>query len=92
MKYLFFSENGEVQQPLWLEDEKCMKWRPNYILPISEMADIADATYDLALIPNVVYRDKYTNLQNFYSKYRDSIKNPDKVFPMSYIVTGVKQK
>lgn len=175
------------KQASWLEHEECIKWRPNYRSPISKMTDIADASLDLVLVPNVVHHEKYQDdmfgeiarvlkeggkcvifeglvrelhhmpddyvrytpegikvmfqkhgieykgceygtgvfdviayvwqnaleyfpeeiriekekwffeehypyLQKLDNKYRDNIKNPDKAFPMSYVITGIKSK
>jgi len=47
------------KQLSWLDDERCIKWRPDYMSAISDLKDIKDESIDVVFIPNVVHHEKH---------------------------------
>lgn len=45
-------------QESWLEDDRCIKWRPDYINSISDLKDIESDSMDYVIVPNVVHHEK----------------------------------
>lgn len=46
------------QQESWLQDERCIKWRPNHVNSISDLKDIESGSIDVVFVPNVVHHEK----------------------------------
>jgi SAM-dependent methyltransferase len=44
-------------QASWLEDDRCIRWRPDYINGISDLKDIASESMDYVIVPNVVHHE-----------------------------------
>ena len=45
-------------QESWLEDDMCVKWRPDFINVISNLVDIESGSMDYVIVPNVVHHEK----------------------------------
>ena len=45
-------------QASWLEDDRCIKWRPDFVNGISNLVDIESGSMDYIIVPNVVHHEK----------------------------------
>jgi SAM-dependent methyltransferase len=45
-------------QESWLEDDRCVKWRPDFVNGISNLIDIESESIDYVIVPNVVHHEK----------------------------------
>ena len=52
-------------QESWLEDNRCLKWRPDYVSEISNLADIETESMDYVIVPNVVHHEKNQDLLSY---------------------------
>jgi len=46
------------KQESWLNDSRCIKWRPDFISEISNLSNIDNDDIDVVLIPNVIHHEK----------------------------------
>jgi SAM-dependent methyltransferase len=44
-------------QASWLEDDRCIRWRPDYVNGISDLKDIHSESMDYVIVPNVVHHE-----------------------------------
>lgn len=44
-------------QASWLEDDRCIRWRPDYVNGISNLKDISAESIDYVIVPNVVHHE-----------------------------------
>ena len=51
-------DNRWGDQESWLEDDRCIKWRPDFVNGISNLVDIESASIDYVIVPNVVHHEK----------------------------------
>jgi SAM-dependent methyltransferase len=45
-------------QESWLKDDRCIKWRPDFVNGISNLVDIESESIDYVIVPNVVHHEK----------------------------------
>ena len=51
-------DNRWGEQESWLEDDRCIKWRPDFVNGISDLHNIKSESNDYVLVPNVVHHEK----------------------------------
>jgi len=54
-------KNKWGSQETWLEDDRCLKWRPDFVNEISNLTDIESESMDYVIVPNVVHHEKNQN-------------------------------
>ena len=57
-------ENQEERwgaQESWLNDERCIKWRPDFINSISNLEDVESESMDYVVVPNVIHHERNQN-------------------------------
>ena len=52
------NDNRWGDQESWLEDDRCIKWRPDFVNRISNLVDIESVSIDFLIVPNVVHHEK----------------------------------
>ena len=51
-------DNRFGQQLSWLEDERCIKWRPDHVSYISDLKCIETGSMTHVLVPNVIHHER----------------------------------
>ena len=51
-------ENRWGEQESWLGDDRCIKWRPDFVNGISDLVDVKSESVDYVIVPNVIHHEK----------------------------------
>tara|TARA_B110000008_G_C16913207_1_gene541558 strand:+ start:478 stop:1299 length:822 start_codon:yes stop_codon:yes gene_type:complete len=51
-------KNNWGVQESWLKDNRCLKWRSDFVSEISNLIDIESESMDYVIVPNVVHHEK----------------------------------
>lgn len=63
-------------QESWLEDDRCIKWRSDFVNGISDLKDIASESMDYVIVPNVVHHEK--DQDNMFKEFTRVLKKGGK--------------
>jgi SAM-dependent methyltransferase len=64
------------EQESWLKDDRCIKWRPDFINGISNLVDIKSESIDYIIVPNVVHHEK--NQDKMFQEFERVLKKSGK--------------
>jgi len=69
-------DNRWGEQQSWLEDDRCIKWRPDFANEISNLVDIESGSIDYVIVPNVVHHEK--NQDKMFQEFSRVLKKDGK--------------